>query len=212
MGSQANIVIKDKYERTSILLRFGSDGGPELLADFVWLPFLHAKFLRLYRPSSIKKIQERTMEKELGKPFFIQQALYHFDEYGHLFGCSTEYFSQAMLYSYPFQCFPLSKQKHGWGCDEKPVISVDATKNESILYSFADISGYDEEGEAHYLTKVHVEVDAFNNFMADKLTPEDFESVRLSQTKHGFSSSHNALVLHIILNDLDVEFFASAEL
>jgi hypothetical protein len=209
MGSQANIIVKDKYERTSILLRFGSDGGPELLSDFVWLPFLHAKFLRLYRPLSIEKIQERTMEKELGKPYFIKQALYHFDEYGHLFGCSTEYFSQVMLYAYPFQCFPLSKQKHGWGCDEKPVITVDATKNECILYSFLDISGYDEE--AHYLPKVHAEVDAFNNFLAEKLAPEDFESVKLSCEKHGFSASHNALVLHIILNDLDIEFFASMD-
>lgn len=206
MSSQANIIVKDKRERTSILLRFGSDGGPELLTEFVSLPFLHAKFIRLLRPSSVAKLQEREMEDVLGKAYFLQKALMFFDQYGHLFGISTEYFSQVMMYSFPFQCIPLSKQKHGWGCDDKPIISIDASDNACISYGLGDVSSY---GAAeNYLAKTHSEVAEMNALLKERLSPEDAEPVLLKATKNGFECAHNQSVVQILLHDLDVAFFS----
>jgi hypothetical protein len=206
MSSQANIIVKDKSEKTSILLRFGSDGGPELLREFVSLPFLHAKFIRLLRPSSIAKLQEREMEDVLGKAYFLKKSLMFFDQYGHLFGMSTEYFSQVMMYSFPFQCIPLSKQKHGWGCDEKPIISIDSSDNSKISYALGDVSSYG--GAEHYMPKVHAEVAAMNLLLKENLSAEDAESALLKPTKNGFECAHNQLVVHILLNDLDLTFFS----
>jgi len=206
MSSQANIIVKDKRERTSILLRFASDGGPELLTEFVLLPFLHAKFIRLFRASSITKLQEREMEDVIGKAYFLNKSLMFFDEYGHLFGISTEYFSQVMMYSFPFKCIPLSKQKHGWGCDEKPIISIEASDNSKIAYVLGDVSNY---GAAeNYMPKVHAEIDGINAFLKEQLGSEDAELVLLKPTKKGFECAHNQLVVQILLHDLDVAFFS----
>lgn len=209
MSSQANVIVKDKSEKTSILLRFTSDGGPELLTEFVSLAFLHAKFIRMVRPFSIEKIQKREMEERVGKQFFIQRSLMLFDEYGHLFGISTEYFSQVLMYSFLYQCLPLSKQKHGWGCDDKPIISIDSSDNSKISYTLEDVSNY---GDAeNYIEKTHTEVEKINEFLKMRLSQEDAERVLLKPTKKGFECTHNELVVHILLNDLDLDFFATNE-
>lgn len=207
MGSQANVIVKDKNERTSILLRATSDGAT-FLQDLVWLPLLHARTLRSLRNDSISSLKEkwsRENDPRLSPEFRITSTLHHFDHIGHMFGIGVEYISQVILITHPFGVFPLAKQMNAWGVDEKPVAEVFAdTVTNNVIYALGPNKSCPYVHDPKFIAEVHSDVAYFNDFFSSKITIDEFAGLAIGIRKNGFECKHNELVAAILLNDLDL--------
>lgn len=206
MGSQANVIVKDKNERTSILLRVASDGAT-FLQDLVWLPLLHARTLRSLRSESITLLKEkwsRENDPRLSPQFRITSALHHFDRDGSMFGIGAEYISQIILITHAFNIFPLAKQRNAWGVDEKPVAQVFADiYTHNIIYELGPNESYSYVHDPRFIHEVHDDAAHFNEFFSSKITIDEFVGLSIETRKNGFECKHNELVAAILLNDLD---------
>jgi hypothetical protein len=209
MSSDANVLIRDRSQKTTIMLRMLSEGATTL-RHFVWLPLHHARFIRAMRPDSVAAIKERFAENasRAGEKFALTSALHHFDEMGHLFGVSTEYLAHAVICANMFNCVPLAKQKHAWGMDELPVVDIITDYSHFTKFELGKNRDYPHFEGPEFMKEIWEEIDEFNLLLAsedkfnvvDKLDPGH---LILEKTKNGYQGFHNCLVIHILTNDLD---------
>lgn len=206
MSSQANVVVRDKSEKTKITLRFAND-GPYNLIEMVWLPLEHANYIRKMRPESVLKIRENydlNIGSGLDEDYASQKSLHHFDKYGHLFGISCEYFSRVIVVSNISGVYPISSQRHAWGADEKPVAIIDAEDCSNVNYSIGTNESYSCMNDPEFLDKIHEEVRQFNSWLESHIAPEKLEKLLVKPTKKGFIAAHNDLVAEILIRGIDL--------
>jgi hypothetical protein len=209
MSSQANVLIRDKGEKSSLAIRLLHD-GPVALQEFVFNPLHHAKIIRTLRPQSVVTIKSKyQINLPLGDTQAKRMALHHFDEKGHLFGIGVEYFANVLLMINMFNAVPLAKQRNAWGNDDKPVAIVDANMDHQISYALGPNSDYPYLRDTDYMEVVRDNVQSFNELMAHGTIKAD-PDVLITQKNQGFTCQHNILVLHILLNDLDLVWESNA--
>lgn len=199
MSSQGNVLVSAFGTKGQNLIRFGHNAGPSLILSFVWLPIQHARFLRHVRAKSVANIKEQFEIHQNHR-----QSLYYFDEFCHLFGDGSEYFSTVLMYCNLCDSFPVTTgDKDAWGRDEKPVVKVKYDYEGRVVYTIGTDTDYGDDLD-DIRQQLANEVKTFNAFLREK--SPFMPNILATIGENGFSINHNLATATILLHDIDVKY------
>lgn len=181
-----------------IHMRFGHDGGPNMINYMLNLPFYHLKSLCYHgQTNNLRRFIERT---ELFKnkieqyPDFNKQLRIEVSCEGRIFGSGVEYISQLFSLSFGTQVFSLAS--HGedlWGQDEAPCHLVSCYgegKSLVIDFNIGEDTGYTISDDPTFFEELKKHINFYNENI---ITPE-YKQYYIQPLVRGFSINYNMVL------------------
>lgn len=177
-----------------IHMRFGHDGGPNMINYMLNLPFYHLKSLCYQGQTlNLKRFIER-IDLFKDKPNFTKEFGIEVSCQGRIFGSGVEYVSQLLSLSFGTQVFSLAS--HGedlWGQDEDPCHLVSCYgegRNLVINFKIAKDNDYSIAENPEFYEALRKNITLYNETI---ITPE-YQQYYIQSLERGFSINYNMIL------------------